>query len=276
MNKSDDTLTRMHGLRASLYNDPWMLASEADLGVLVDQIEAATIRAANGEFTTADDHSALYETIGDGVAVIPAIGTISRRSSFFSFLFGGATLDNLEAALDEATADTSVNEIVIQFNSPGGSVDGIFATAAKIQSLSIHGDKTIRAFVETAASAAYLLASQCDEIIIQPGGMAGSIGVIAKVPDTSRLEKNLGIDTRIFRSTPGKAPGVGPMTETAAEAMQKQVDSLFARFRDAVSDVRSHALSIDAVSTGETWLDHDAVEIGIADRVATFDELIFE
>ena len=266
----------MHGLRASLYNDPWMLASEADLGILVDQIEAATWRAAHGEFDLGVDHGALYETLGNGVAVIPVIGTISRRNSLFTMLFGGAPLDDLEAALDEATADTSVNEIVLQFNSPGGSVDGIFATAAKIQSLSIHGDKTIRAFVETANSAAYLLASQCDEIIIQPGGDAGSIGIIAQIPDTSRFEKNLGIDTKIFRSSPGKAPGVGPMTESAAQAIQKQVDSLFIRFRDAVADVRSHALNIDAVATGETWLDTDAVDIGIADRVATFDDLISE
>jgi ClpP class serine protease len=268
-------LPQLHGLRAGLYGEPWMIDSLLSLASHADQIEAAAHRAAAGDFKVQIvPVGPLYEIMGNGLAIIDVVGVITRRASIFTSLFGGAPMDALHAAIDEADADDSVNEIYLRFDSPGGSVNGIFAAAARLRDYSATRDKPLKAFVENALSAAYLLAVNTDEIIIQPGGSAGSIGVIAQIPDATRLEKNLGIDTSIFRSAPGKAPGTGPMTDTAAEAITARVQDLFSRFRASVDTARP--VDIDAVSTGATWLDHDAVDMGLADRVATFEQILAE
>jgi ClpP class serine protease len=77
-----------------------------------------------------------------------------------------------------------VTAIVLDVSSPGGSVGLLPEIAAQIRAA--RGTKPIVAVANTtAASAAYWIASQADELVVTPSGDVGSIGVFAAHEDIS-------------------------------------------------------------------------------------------
>ncbi len=83
-------------------------------------------------------------------------------------------LSTLQAAL----ADSSVKAIVLDIDSPGGSVFGVRELAQEI--FDGRAQKPIVAVANyMAASAAYHLATQADELVVSPSAIVGSIGVFS-------------------------------------------------------------------------------------------------
>jgi ClpP class serine protease len=81
-------------------------------------------------------------------------------------------------------ADDNVRAIVLNIDSPGGSIFGTEELFNKI--MAARGSKPITAVVNSvAASAAFWIASAADEIVITPGGMIGSVGVYMVHTDLS-------------------------------------------------------------------------------------------
>jgi len=66
------------------------------------------------------------------VAVIPVYGTISRRMNMMSRMSGGTSIEQLTASFRQAMNDPSVKAIVLNIESPGGSVDGVPELATEI------------------------------------------------------------------------------------------------------------------------------------------------
>src|SRR5207237_10294998 len=99
------------------------------------------------------------------------------------------------------------------------------------------GAKPITAAVNTmAASAAYWLASQADEVVITPSGLAGSIGVYLVHEDWSAANAQMGIDVTYISAGRFKteANPDEPLSEDAKAALQAEVDDLYSLF---VTDV---------------------------------------
>lgn len=72
-----------------------------------------------------------------------------------------------------------------------------------------------------AASAAYYLASQADEIVVSNSSGAGSVGVYVAHIDASEYEKNIGIKTTLISAGKYKTEGnpFEPLTEEARAAI---------------------------------------------------------
>ncbi|WP_052688250.1 S49 family peptidase [Xanthomonas sp. MUS 060] len=82
----------------------------------------------------------------------------------------------LGAALRQALADDTVSQILIDIDSPGGSVYGVAELADQIQSA--RSIKPVVAVANSlAASAAYWIGCAAGELYVTPGGEVGSIGV---------------------------------------------------------------------------------------------------
>src|SRR3990167_8428392 len=118
------------------------------------------------------------------VAVIPVHGCMAHRGDSFEASSGGTSAEVIGRQLDRVVADEWVKSILLDFCTPGGSVEGIPELAAKIAKAT--AVKPVIAHVNAlAASAGYWLASQCSEIVITTSGMVGSIGVFMLLVDES-------------------------------------------------------------------------------------------
>ena len=238
---------------------------------IVERIEAA--RPGNGRPP--------YATVpgsGGDVAVITLYGVIMPRATLFSQISGGVGLTSFQAQLQAALADNAVSAILLDIDSPGGNVALVPETAAMIRNARGQG-KPIVALADTmAASAAYYIAAQADEVVVTPSGEVGSIGVIAVHQDISRALDAAGITTTMITYGENKANGYPyePLSDAAEAEIQASVDD-FGRMFDAdvakgrgVTAAQVHAKWGQGLMFGA----QQAVDLGLADRVGSFDETI--
>ena len=258
---------------------PWAIKPEA-LGVILDIIE---FRANGGTFTEEEMQARL-----DGqeqriparrgkVAVIPLYGVIIPRANMFSEISGATSLQKFAAALTEADRDPDVASIVIDVASPGGSVEMVPETAEIIHNLKT---PTVAVANTDAASAAYWLASQADELVVTPSGEVGSIGVWTAHQDISGAQTKMGVQTTLISAGKYKVEGhpFGPLDEEARTAMQAKVDHYYGLFAADVARGRGVAASDVRSGFGEGRMitAADAVKEGMADRIATLDQIVAE
>lgn len=234
----------------------------------------AAARAENGDRAAPKP----YDVAGS-VAVIPVYGLISQRAGLFSDMSGGTSVDGLRNSLREALADPQVSSIVLDVDSPGGSVDGIPELAAEIRQARA-GAKAIVAQVNVlSASAAYWLASQANEIVVTPSGEVGSIGVYAVHEDWSKHEEMAGIKTTFISAGKYKVEGNSsePLSDEARAAVQEQVDDFYQMFVADVAKGRGVSTSVaggEAYGQGRTLLAKKALAAGMVDRIATLEETV--
>lgn len=216
-----------------------------------------------------------------GVAVIPLTGVLTPQGSFLSFLFGGAPggLLTFREQLDAAVASPDVSSILIDVDSPGGLVDQVPETAADVREA--NAIKPVVAVADTKMlSGAYWIASQAREIVVTPSGYAGSIGVYRVHADASGLNDRMGVKVTYVSAGKYKVEGNPdePLNQVAKRAWQTAVDDLYGQFVDDVA--RGRRTSVEAVQAGfgegRSLGAQRAVDAGLADRVATFDDVLSE
>lgn len=213
-----------------------------------------------------------------GVAVIPLRGIITPRPSFLSLIFGGGGgLVGFRSALREAVASDEVAAIVIDVDSPGGSVDLVPETAAEIREA--RKVKPVIAVANTiAASAAYWLAAQADELVVTPSGEVGSIGVYQLHQDVSEMAAKEGVTVTLIAAGKYKTEGnrFEPLTDEARAAMQSLIDEYYDLFASDVAKGRGVSASAVKAGFGEGRMvtAKAAVAAGMADRVETLEATI--
>ncbi len=174
-------------------------------------------------------------------------------------------------------ADPSIGAIVLDVDSPGGTVAGTVETAAAVRAAA--AVKPVVAVANTlAASAAYWIASQARELVVVPSGDVGSIGVMTAHVDASRLYERLGIAVTVVKSDRYKGEGLdfGPLDDDARAHLQSRVDAMHAAFVSAVAEGRRvpEKRVRESFGQGRVVAAAAAVERGMADRVATIDDVV--
>lgn len=218
-----------------------------------------------------------YE-VRDGVAVVPVQGVISKHARAVGQISQprGTSTTAVAAAIDQALADESVGSILLHVDSPGGSVDGVAELANKIHAA--RGRKPITALADgMMASAAYWIGSQADRVLVSPSAEVGSIGVYSVAEDYSRMAANEGVAVHVIRSGAHKGAHItgAQITPEHIRGMQEVVDAYAGLFHDAVGRGRDlDAEAVAKVATGQTWVGAEAVKQGLADGVATLDEIV--
>jgi signal peptide peptidase SppA len=254
-----------------LYNELWALKPDK-FDVMCDAFEGAVENLA--AMPVPKSNGTIDLDIVGSTAVIDVSGVISKRMNMLQDISGGTSIQILDSQFDEAMAREDVNSIVFNIDSPGGAVNGTAEFASKLYEAAQDSEKVIVAFADgMAASAAYWIGSQCNEFHASEAAEVGSIGVLAKVFDNTRKLKNEGVDPVVIRSSELKAPGVGPLTNKQADAIAKNVDSMYSMFKSAVERGRP-GINIDSVATGETFIGRDAVDNGLVDSISTLEKVI--
>lgn len=211
------------------------------------------------------------------VAVIPIYGVIMHRPSMEVSSGGGFNIQNFRAQFQSAMGNPSVSAIVLDVDSPGGTVDGVEEISKEIYQA--RKKKKIVAVANTlAASAAYYIASSAEELAITPSGEVGSIGVYMVHQDLTGAYEQKGVKNTLIKAGKYKAeanPWMG-LDEEAMNSLQRQVDAHYDMFTRAVA--RNRNVAVDSVRNGfgegRTLMAKEAVRYGMADKVATLDEVL--
>ncbi|WP_265016937.1 S49 family peptidase [Wolbachia endosymbiont (group B) of Endotricha flammealis] len=210
-----------------------------------------------------------------GIAIIRIYGVLTKKTEAFDHILDMTSYENIHEEIESALEDKSIETILLDIDSPGGEVNGVFDLADFIYSA--RGKKRIIAIAnDDAYSAAYAIASSAEKIFLTRTSGVGSIGVIASHIDQSRFDEKQGIKyTTIFAgSRKNDLNPHEPMTSESLGSLQKEVDRLYEMFLQLIA--RNRGLSIEKIRSTEAGLyfGEKAVEIGLADGVTTFFEFI--
>lgn len=218
-----------------------------------------------------------HRTDFGGVAVLSLTGIMSQKANLVTRFSGGTSTQQFASIFQEALADRKISTIILNCDSPGGSVYGVAELADVIYAA--RGGKRVVAVADpVAASGAYWVASAASELYVTPSGEVGSVGAFAvHVEESKRLER-VGIKYTIVRAGENKARfnSVEPLEGRALKQAQDGVD----RYRDLfVAALVRHRAGSSArppadFGAGLMFGAADAVRVGMADGVATFQAVL--
>jgi signal peptide peptidase SppA len=271
-------------LAQRMFNTPLAISPdkvEVVIAALADRFGITTLFRASGEALalsefSLDDEDAVddrpYDVIR-GVAVIPVLGTLVQKSGYMRPWSGMTGYDGIRANLSMALEDKAVRAILLDIDSNGGEVMGLFDLVDAIYYA--RGRKPIHASLsEVAYSAAYALASAADFIAVPRTGGTGSVGVVCAHVDFSKALSKEGVTVTLLHYGARKVDGneFNPLSDEARKRIQASVDEMGELFVATVA--RNRNLTPAAVRDTEAGLFYGAagVEVGFADAVLAPDE----
>lgn len=173
------------------------------------------------------------------------------------------------------TGATPEDEVVVRVDSGGGAVTGYGLAASQLDRVRKRKIPLTVCVDKIAASGGYMMACVAERLVAAPFAMLGSIGVVAQIPNFHRFLKELNIDVELL--TAGKYKRTltlfGENTDEGRRKLLQDIERIHGQFKEYVGEHRP-ALDVERVSTGEVWSGQDALELGLADELATSDEYL--
>ena len=215
-------------------------------------------------------------SVKPAVAVICADGTITDDSPGTSYDANLVTPARIRREVKSALKNSAVKAIVLRVDSPGGSAE---ASEEIWQILHAAGRKKplLVSMGAEAASGGYYISTAGQEIIADPGTIAGSIGVVGGKVVLGGLFKKIGLHVQTFSMGDHAAmfDSTTPFTpeeRTFITHMMKQTYALFTR---RVMQSRGKKIpDIQKVARGRLFPGSMAVSKGLVDRVGSLHDSI--
>lgn len=259
----------MTALDSLLSRQPWLITTDAMQGMVA---QAVAFFDARIQLPDASRNALL--SVSDGIGIIDLHGPLMRQPDLISsLLFGATDMNEVTDAIQEAVQRDDVQSILIDINSPGGTVNGTpelaqaVADAAKL--------KTTYAFsAGQMCSAAYWIASQCDAIYATPSARVGSIGVMLPFIDSTEKFRSEGLKVEVFAAGKFKGmatPGV-PLSEEQRALIQSDIEEIAAEFKTAVL-ARGRKIP-DSAMEGQSFSARNAQRLNMAGMVKSRDEVL--
>ncbi len=180
--------------------------------------------------------------------------------------------EEVSAILDVAGED---DEVIVRLENHGGVVHEHGLAASQLSRIRARDIPLTVCVDKVAASGGYLMASVANTICAAPFAILGSIGVLAQIPNFNRMLDSHGVDFE--QVTAGRYKRTvtmfGENTDEDRTKLKEELEDVHALFKDAVADCRP-GLDLEKVATGEHWYGTRALELKLADRLITSDELL--
>lgn len=214
-------------------------------------------------------------TVQDGIAVMPIVGVISKRANLFTRISGGVSTQLLQRDLQEALNDDQVDAIILEIDSPGGTVDGTQAIAQYIREAA--QQKPMAAVADgRMASGGYWIGSSVGKgnlFIADDTTVVGSIGVVAAHVDRSEAERQRGL--RVTEITSGAYKRIAsehaPLTPEGYASIKEVTDHIYSVFVNEVAANRGTdpETVLRDMADGRVFLGRKALAAGLVDGVST-------
>lgn len=195
--------------------------------------------------------------LAPAIAVIPIQGQIG--------IDGSADPITISKLIDKANKDIMIKAIILEINSPGGSVVASKEIANAIKSAQ---KPTVAWIREVGASGAFWAATSADKVVADPASMTGSVGVEASYIDFSKAMDKYGITYNRLVSGDLKdtASPYKELTAKEKEYLMGKVITLKDIFVAAIAANRNLTFDyVNSKATGEIWLGSEAKDMGFVD-----------
>lgn len=214
---------------------------------------------------------------GGGVGVLSLYGPVFPKANLMTMLSGATSLEAFTSDMQELLDDKDVKQIVVDFDTPGGTSDLVEETGDFIREA--RGIKPIYGIANTfAGSAGLWLLSQTSKAYSTPSGKVGSLGVYTTHEDYSAQDEKLGRKITIVSAGKYKTAlnPHEPLSEEGKAYMKEDVDELMGIFVNAVA--KGRGLSADHViknfGDGKMLSARKAKDVNMIDGVISMNDLL--
>ena len=217
-----------------------------------------------------------------GSSVMSLFGETSSRvvakNSILHMNLDGVIMDShafLKDLLKYSKSD-KIKAVVISINSPGGVVGPSQEIYEEIRNVREDLGKPVVAYsAGLMASGAFYAAVACDRIIVQPGVMMGSIGVIMEFMNLEKLYDWAKV--RRYTINTGKYKDSGSeyreMRSDEKELFQNLVNDVWEQFKSAVAKGRNLKPEfVNQYADGRVFTGLQAIKLGFADDTGSLQD----
>ncbi len=232
-----------------------------------------------------DASDPLIESVLEGEAkekilVIHVDGLVSDRPDEGILGTKPSLVQEVVSRLNRAGKDENIKAIVLQINSPGGTVTASDVLYHEIMKIKAERNmKIVASFMDMATSGGYYIALPADSILAHPTTVTGSVGVILLKPDVSGLMDKIGVRVDVYKSGEKKDMGSffrssSPEEERILQSMIEEMGGRFVGLLAKHRDLKGSAL--DEVASARLFLAKDAEKIGLVDRIGYIQDAVEE
>ena len=271
-------MTDLPYLASRLYGTPLLVARpklEIILGVVARKLAGDTLATPPPANVDAGMTGGLQNL--EGIAVIPVLGTLVRRSSYIGAASGLTSYHDIEAMAEAAFADPMVKAVLLEIDSSGGEAGGVFDLAQRLRALSQTSGKPLWAIADEAAlSAAYAIACAADRLWLTRTAEVGSIGVVAVHVDESVADAKAGMSYTFLHAGAHKVDGHphAPLPAPVAADIQADIEQLHEQFISLVAGFRRQTPEAMRNTEARVYRGEAAIQAGLADQIGTRSEAL--
>ena len=223
----------------------------------------------------------IYGESGPKIVLIDIDGVISESREDREFLAPSeeSMVARVREQLERARDDASVRAVLLRINSPGGTVTASDILYQELMRFKRdRGVPVVAHLMGVAASGGYYVAMAADELIAQPTGITGSIGVIFVGVNLSGLMERFGVEDQTLTAGAQKDAGswLRPMQPAERAHLQSVLDDMHERFKQVVAAGR-HGLDrsrIDELADGRIYSASQARANGLVDGLGDLEESV--
>jgi len=257
---------------------PPMEAARLRIGLEKGVFDPAMIYGGPGasKFIGKADSNNRMRVTDDGIALVSVAGLLIDRGEFLGDMYGlFTTYEGLSEQFRRLAKDDTIKSVVLDIDSGGGMVAGLFDVCADIGTLK-KKKKVYAIAANMAASAAYAIGSTAHEIYATRSACLGSIGIIQYHQSYAEMLAAAGVETTIIQSGSHKSDGnpFQALSHSARAQMSAESDQAYQMFVSLVA--KNRPLEEEAVRATEArcYYGSMAVDAKLADGVKSIDDLL--
>jgi protease-4 len=202
---------------------------------------------------------------------------VMHKNSIMHLKLEGVIVDGEKflKQLKKYREEKDIKAFVVEINSPGGVVGASQEIYEELKRTRSEFNKPVVAVsTNMIASGAYYAAMGVDHLIVAPGTMVGSIGVIMEFANLEHLYEWARVSR--YTITTGKYKDSGSeyraMRDDEREIFQNMINEVWVQFKEAVAEGRNLKLEqVEPYADGRVMTGAAAIKLGFADELGTVD-----
>lgn len=207
------------------------------------------------------------EAMGNGVTVIKIRGATGHNPDLLEQIMGTVSAEDIVAAITDAANDDSVPAVLLDVDSPGGSIAGISDLVDAVEKCK--AKKPVYAIAhDYCTSAAFWWAAAASELLATPTATLGSISAAVRLVNDAGILRKMGADVVEITGEPDKP--FGDMTESKVEAVRRGIGETTAMFAESVAVARGLSVEDVRALRGASISAARAFEHGLIDGVISY------
>jgi len=265
-------------LKRKSYSTLWA-GNDESWEVYISALSQQPPQACHSEEDDDDDDSERSNrilAIVDDIAVISVHGTLVNTDNWYNRYVGLIAYSEIIDALYLAAADETIKEIVLDVSSGGGAVNGVLDAVVAVERAA--RIKRVTAYTSSCmCSAAYWLVAPAHERYASAVAMTGSIGVVIKHVEYSKMAEKEGVKETVVRAGTFKqlANASEPLSGKAFDDLQEKAQYLYSVFVESVAGYLgvSYQACDTRMADGKEFIGKQAQDAGLVTGIANFEDV---